>query len=145
LNERWYDIREKSKPLLQNKYRQRQAMVTVLINDTVKKYLLNQQVNLRKKIRNKFEFLETGIWEGRLRQDYVKVDVPLKRYGIYFISAESIRTQISIKIENWRPVRAKKQGEIYLLCFLTTKYGLKYYGEVNSLGYHRLLTLEKER
>lgn len=42
-------------------------MITVLINDTVKKYLLRQSKNLRKKIRDKFEFLEAGIWEGKLR------------------------------------------------------------------------------
>jgi len=42
-------------------------MITVLINDTVKKYLLKQSKKFRKKIRDKFEFLESGIWEGRLR------------------------------------------------------------------------------
>ncbi len=42
-------------------------MITVLINDTAKKYLLRKSKNLRKKIRDKFEFLETGIWEGRLK------------------------------------------------------------------------------
>ena len=42
-------------------------MATVLINTSVKKCLLNQPVNLREKIREKFEFLETGIWEGKLR------------------------------------------------------------------------------
>lgn len=42
-------------------------MATVLINTSVKKYLLNQPVNFREKIREKFEFLETGIWEGKLR------------------------------------------------------------------------------
>jgi len=47
-------------------------MITVLINDTVKKYLLKQSKNLRKKIRNKFEFLEAGIWEGRLRVKKIK-------------------------------------------------------------------------
>lgn len=46
---------------------EKQVMVTVLINDTVKKYLLKQSKNFRKKIRDKFEFLESGIWEGRLR------------------------------------------------------------------------------
>ena len=42
-------------------------MITVLINDTVKKYLLRQSKDFREKIRDKFEFLETGIWEGGLR------------------------------------------------------------------------------
>jgi len=42
-------------------------MATVLINNTVKKYLLNQPLHFREKLRDKFEFLETGIWEGRLR------------------------------------------------------------------------------
>lgn len=42
-------------------------MATVLINDIVKKYLLGQPKSLREKIREKFEFLETGIWEGKLR------------------------------------------------------------------------------
>jgi TolA-binding protein len=42
-------------------------MATVLINNAVKKYLLNQSLNFRERIREKFEFLETGIWEGKLR------------------------------------------------------------------------------
>ncbi|MFP4082092.1 MAG: hypothetical protein ACLFVG_04945 [Candidatus Aminicenantes bacterium] len=42
-------------------------MAIVLINTSVKKYLLNLPVNLRERIREKFEFLETGIWEGKLR------------------------------------------------------------------------------
>lgn len=42
-------------------------MATVLINNAVKKYLLSQPENLRERIREKFEFLETGIWEGKLR------------------------------------------------------------------------------
>jgi hypothetical protein len=42
-------------------------MATVLINNTVKRYLLNQPLHFREKLRDKFEFLETGIWEGRLR------------------------------------------------------------------------------
>jgi len=42
-------------------------MANVLINNAVKKYLLSQPVNFRERIREKFEFLETGIWEGKLR------------------------------------------------------------------------------
>jgi len=42
-------------------------MAVVLINNTVKKYLLAQPKKFRERIREKFEFLEIGIWEGRLR------------------------------------------------------------------------------
>jgi len=42
-------------------------MATVLINDTVKKYLLDQPKAFRERIRRKFEFLEAGLWEGRVR------------------------------------------------------------------------------
>lgn len=42
-------------------------MAIVLINNAVKKYLINQPLNFRERIREKFEFLETGIWEGKLR------------------------------------------------------------------------------
>lgn len=42
-------------------------MAVVLINTALKKYLLDQPVNFRERIREKFEFLETGIWEGKLR------------------------------------------------------------------------------
>ena len=42
-------------------------MAIVLINTAVRKYLLDQPVNFRERIREKFEFLETGIWEGKLR------------------------------------------------------------------------------
>ncbi len=47
-------------------------MIVVLINDTVKKYLLKQSEGIRKKIRNKFEFLETGIWDGGLKVKKLK-------------------------------------------------------------------------
>ncbi len=42
-------------------------MATVLINDTVKKFLLGQPKAFRERIRRKFEFLEAGLWEGNLR------------------------------------------------------------------------------
>ena len=42
-------------------------MATVLINDTVKKFLLGQPKPFRERIRRKFEFLESGLWEGNLR------------------------------------------------------------------------------
>jgi len=42
-------------------------MATVLINDTVKKFLLGQPKAFRERIRRKFEFLESGLWEGNLR------------------------------------------------------------------------------
>lgn len=47
-------------------------MATVLINETVKKYLLGQSKDIRKKLREKFEFLETGLWEGKLRVRKIK-------------------------------------------------------------------------
>ncbi len=47
-------------------------MITVLINDTVKKYLLKQPTDMRKKIRDKFEFLESGIWDGGLKVKKLK-------------------------------------------------------------------------
>jgi len=42
-------------------------MIIVLINETVKKYLLKQSRDARNKIRDKFEFLESGLWEGGLK------------------------------------------------------------------------------
>ena len=47
-------------------------MITVLINDTVKKYLLKQPTDIRNKIRDKFEFLESGIWDGGLKVKKLK-------------------------------------------------------------------------
>ena len=47
-------------------------MATVLINETVKKYLLGLPKDIRKKLREKFEFLETGLWEGKLRVRKIK-------------------------------------------------------------------------
>lgn len=47
-------------------------MASVLINDTVKRYLLKQTKSFRDRIRQKFEYLETGIWEGRLRAKKLK-------------------------------------------------------------------------
>ncbi|MDQ1352232.1 MAG: hypothetical protein QG657_2538 [Acidobacteriota bacterium] len=47
-------------------------MITVLINDTVKKNLLKQPTDIRNKIRDKFEFLESGIWDGGLKVKKLK-------------------------------------------------------------------------
>ncbi|NIM11084.1 MAG: UvrD-helicase domain-containing protein [Candidatus Aminicenantes bacterium] len=47
-------------------------MIVVLINDTVKKYLLKQPGDTREKIRDKFEYLETGIWDGGLKVKKLK-------------------------------------------------------------------------
>ena len=47
-------------------------MISVLINDTVKKYLLKQPRDTRKRIREKFEFLESGIWDGGLKVKKLK-------------------------------------------------------------------------
>lgn len=47
-------------------------MIIVLINDTVKKYLLKQPKDTRKRIRDKFEFLESGIWDGGLKVKKLK-------------------------------------------------------------------------
>jgi len=47
-------------------------MIIVLVNDTVKKYLLKLPENEKKHIRNKFEFLETGIWDGGLKVKKLK-------------------------------------------------------------------------
>ena len=42
-------------------------MSHVLINDVVKRYFLKQPRKLRVKIRDKFEFLESGIWDSGLK------------------------------------------------------------------------------
>jgi len=42
-------------------------MAIVLINDAVKKYLLRKPRGFRERVREKFEYFESGIWEGRLR------------------------------------------------------------------------------
>jgi len=47
-------------------------MLAVLINETVKKYLLKQPGNVKKRIREKFEYLETGLWEGGLKVKKMK-------------------------------------------------------------------------
>jgi len=47
-------------------------MATVLINDTVKRYLLRQPKSFRERVRAKFEYFESGIWEGRLRAKKLK-------------------------------------------------------------------------
>lgn len=47
-------------------------MATVLVNDTVKKYLLGQMNSFRERVREKFEFFESGIWEGKLRAKKLK-------------------------------------------------------------------------
>jgi len=47
-------------------------MIIVLINETVKKYLLKQSRDTRNKIRDKFEFLESGLWEGGLKVKKLK-------------------------------------------------------------------------
>ncbi|MCP5102143.1 MAG: hypothetical protein GY950_02125, partial [bacterium] len=47
-------------------------MIIVLINDAVKKYLLKQPKDIRKKIRDKFEYLESGIWDGGMKVKKLK-------------------------------------------------------------------------
>ena len=47
-------------------------MIVVLINDTVKKYLLKQPAADRKRFRDKFEYLETGIWDTGLKVKKLK-------------------------------------------------------------------------
>lgn len=47
-------------------------MIVVLINETVKKYLLKLSNEYRKRVREKFEFLETGIWDGGLKVKKLK-------------------------------------------------------------------------
>jgi len=47
-------------------------MIKVLINDCFKKYLLNQPSEYRKKVRQKFEYLEIGYWEGGLNVKKLK-------------------------------------------------------------------------
>lgn len=42
-------------------------MSQILINDVVKKYFLKQPRKLRAKIRDKFEFLENGMWDSGLK------------------------------------------------------------------------------
>ena len=47
-------------------------MIKILINDCFKKYLLNQPSDYRKKVRQKFEYLEIGYWEGGLNVKKLK-------------------------------------------------------------------------
>ncbi|MFQ5771338.1 MAG: hypothetical protein ACE5HX_12425 [bacterium] len=47
-------------------------MIKVLVNDSFKKYLLNQPAEYRKKVRQKFEYLEIGYWEGGLNVKKLK-------------------------------------------------------------------------
>ena len=47
-------------------------MIKILINDCFKKYLLNQPSEYRKKVRQKFEYLEIGYWEGGLNVKKLK-------------------------------------------------------------------------
>lgn len=43
------------------------ALVRVLINDAVKRYLLGAQESEKRLLRKSFEYLESGLWEGGLR------------------------------------------------------------------------------
>ena len=47
-------------------------MSIVLINETFKKYLINQPAQVRNKIRKQFEFLEIGSWDGSLNVKKIK-------------------------------------------------------------------------
>ena len=47
-------------------------MATILINETFKKYLINQPAAERNKIRKQFEFLEIGGWDGGLNVKKIK-------------------------------------------------------------------------
>ena len=48
------------------------AMIQVLINDVVKRYFLDQPRKVRSKIRDKFEYLENGIWDAGLKVKKLK-------------------------------------------------------------------------
>ena len=47
-------------------------MIQILINEAFKKYLLQQSLAYRKKIRQKFEYLEIGYWDGGLKVKKIK-------------------------------------------------------------------------
>ncbi|MFQ6114126.1 MAG: UvrD-helicase domain-containing protein [bacterium] len=47
-------------------------MIKVLINDSFKKFLINQPHEYRRKVRQKFEYLEIGYWEGGLKVKKIK-------------------------------------------------------------------------
>ena len=47
-------------------------MAVVLINEAFKKFLLQQSLEFRDKVRKKFEFLEIGYWDGGLKVKKVK-------------------------------------------------------------------------
>ena len=47
-------------------------MFKVLINDSFKKYLLSQSQKNRERIKQKFEFLEIGTWDGGLKVKKIK-------------------------------------------------------------------------
>lgn len=47
-------------------------MIKVLINDSFKKFLIQQPPEYRRKVRQKFEYLEIGYWEGGLKVKKIK-------------------------------------------------------------------------
>ncbi|MFQ5707823.1 MAG: UvrD-helicase domain-containing protein [bacterium] len=47
-------------------------MIKVLINDSFKKFLINQPPEYRRRVRQKFEYLEIGYWEGGLKVKKIK-------------------------------------------------------------------------
>ncbi len=47
-------------------------MIKVLINDSFKKFLIQQPPDYRRKVRQKFEYLEIGYWEGGLKVKKIK-------------------------------------------------------------------------
>lgn len=47
-------------------------MIKVLINDSFKTFLINQPPAYRRKVRQKFEYLGIGYWEGGLKAKKVK-------------------------------------------------------------------------
>ncbi|MDQ7054866.1 MAG: UvrD-helicase domain-containing protein [candidate division KSB1 bacterium] len=47
-------------------------MVKILINEAFKKYLIHQPAAFRRKVRQKFEYLEIGYWDGGLKVKKIK-------------------------------------------------------------------------
>ncbi len=88
-------------------------MATVLISDPAKKYLLAQSQSFRRKIRDKFEYLETGIWEGRIRVKKLR-NVSAK---CVFEVTVAKRTKLLFSLGNYREAD-KKSLVIYVWGFV---------------------------
>lgn len=87
-------------------------MATILINDTFKKYLLDQPPAARARIRKQFEYLEIGTWDGGLRVKKLK-GTPSDK-AVFEARLDRSRRILFTLGENETAVGGKKDMLIYI-------------------------------